>query len=72
MNQIETSITISVYPDPDYHFEVHAGDVINVEYVEHGRNGTEDRRVDVAFGSLDEMEAVAKAMLKVVANSRTP
>jgi len=69
---IETSITISVYADPDYHFEVSAGDLIQVTYVERLRefNVNKDRRTDVSFGSLDEMAAVAKAMLKVVANSR--
>jgi hypothetical protein len=67
---IETSITISVYPDPDYHFEVLAGDVIKVEYVEHSNEVHAERRFDVSFGSLDEMEAVAHAMLKVVAMSR--
>lgn len=66
---IETSITIKVFPDPDYHFEVSAGDVIMVEYVEHAREGSEERRFDVSFGSIKEMEAVAQAMLKVVANS---
>ena len=72
MNDIVTDITINVYADPDYHFEVQAGDVISVRYVEHvsGDNLATDRRSDVSFGSLDEMEAVAKAMLKVVANSR--
>jgi hypothetical protein len=69
---IVTDITINVYADPDYHFEVHAGDVINVTYVEHlnEHNVDKERRCDVSFGSLDEMEAVAKAMLKVVAQSR--
>lgn len=72
MNDIVTDITISVYPDPDYHFEVHAGDTIQVTYVEHlhEHNVASERRSDVSFGSLDEMEAVAKAMLKVVAQSR--
>lgn len=74
MNEITTTITIDVYPDPDYHYEVSAGDVISVTYVEHINeyNATWSlrRRSDVSFGSLEEMEAVAKAMLKVVANSR--
>ena len=68
---IETSITISIHPDEDYHFEVHAGDVIKVEYIEHSQiNNGAERRFDIAFGSLEEMEAVAKAMLRVVAQSR--
>jgi hypothetical protein len=72
MNEITTDITINVYPDPDYHFEVSAGDMISVTYIEHINqyNLDKERRSDVSFGSLDEMEAVAKAMLKVVANSR--
>lgn len=70
MNDIVTDITINVYPDPDYHYEVSAGDVISVAYVEHinEHNTERNRRWDVSFGSLKEMEAVAQAMLKVVAN----
>lgn len=64
---IETDITISVYPDSDYHFEVTAGDMFRVEYHEHNISGVTSQ---VAFGSLDEMEAVANAMLKVVALRR--
>ena len=64
---IETTITIAVYPDPEYHFEVSAGDTIQVTYIERANKNHYERRCDVTFGSLDEMEAVAKAMLKVIA-----
>jgi hypothetical protein len=69
---IETDITINVYADEDYHYAVSAGGVIGITYVEHtnGETAKEDRNHVVHFGSLDEMESVAKAMLKIVANSR--
>jgi hypothetical protein len=67
MNEIETDITINVYPDPNYHFEVTSSDAIRVTYVERINM---EHRFDISFGSLDEMEAVAIAMLKVVALSR--
>ena len=61
---IATSLTISVHPDPDYHFEVSAADdEINLRYFE-GKPRAMER--DVAFASLEEMEAVAHAMLDVV------
>jgi hypothetical protein len=72
MSKFETSVTVSVYPDPDYHFEISAGDMIKVEYVDHsqGASKSNERRFDISFGSLDEMEAVAQAMLKAVKNQR--
>ena len=60
---IETNIVLSVCPDPDYHFDVSVADELSVTYVEHGR---ETANSSVSFGSLEEMEAVAKAMLRVV------
>jgi len=62
---IATSLTISVYPDPDYHFEISAADdEINLRYFE-GKPRVVER--ELAFASLEEMEAVAHAMLDVVA-----
>lgn len=58
---IETGITLTVYADPDYHFEVTVFDELSLSYVEGDR-----MRENIGFGSLDEMEAVAKAMLKAV------
>lgn len=67
MSKIETSITITVYADPDYHYEVISDELLSLDYVEG------DRREHIGFGSIDEMIAVAKAMLKVVelTNERT-
>jgi hypothetical protein len=59
---IETGVTFTVYANPDYHFEVEASDEYGVTYVDHQIT----QRVTVSFGSLDEMEAVARAMLKAV------
>lgn len=59
---IETGVTFTVYADPDYHFEVEASDEYSVTYVDHQVS----QKVNIGFGSLDEMEAVARAMLKAV------
>ncbi len=59
---IETGITITVYADLDYHYEIVDEELLEVRYVERGREASSA----VGFGSVDEMEAVAKAMLKVV------
>lgn len=71
MEQIETSVdfTITVYADSDYHYKASSGDMHRVAYFE-SDNGTYVEKSHVSFGSLDEMEAVAKAMLKIVAISR--
>lgn len=66
MSTYETSITVSVYVDPDYHYEVSAGDMLEVIYVENNTN----HKTAISFGSVDEMEEVAKAILKVVALSK--
>lgn len=58
---IETGVTLSVYADHDYRFDVEVSDEFSVVYVENGKEGSR-----VSFGSLDEMEAVAKAMLKAI------
>lgn len=63
MSKIETAVTISVYPDPEYHFNVTAGDILfYVEYIENGA----DPPSRISFGSPEEMRAVALAMLKAV------
>ena len=58
---IETGITVTVYADIDYRYEVSVEDTIELKYVENGREET----ISIGFGSVAEMEAVAKAMLKV-------
>jgi len=58
---IETGLTFTIYPMDDvYHYEVHCGSVFSIEYVEEGR----DDKPTIGFGSAQEMEAVAIAMLK--------
>ena len=57
---METGITLSVYPGDGYHYDAVANiDEIVVVYKE---NGVEKSRV--AFGTIEEMEAVAKALLR--------
>lgn len=54
-----TDITLTVYPQEDYHYEVLVGDeMLSVTYSERARS-----IVHVSFGSIEEMRAVAKAML---------
>jgi hypothetical protein len=60
---IETGITITVLADEEYSYEVHADpSLIGIEYKEVGQK----TKQYISFGSLDEMKAVAEAMLKVV------
>lgn len=62
---LETGITLTVYADQDYSYDVKVNaSTISVNYVE--SRLTRDRDTELRFGSLEEMEAVAKAMLKAV------
>lgn len=64
---LETNVTIGVHTDPSYHYEVYVGDVIELVYYEGVSDGTEHaRKGDIAFGSVEEMEAIALAMLRAV------
>ena len=63
---LETGITLTVYADVDYRYEVNVADEIDLTYKEDGR----DRDLRIGFGSLDEMEAVARAMLNAVKLAR--
>lgn len=57
---IQTGITVEVFPDSEYRYEVSVNDeLISLNYFEEGQER------EIAFGSLDELEAVANAMLKV-------
>jgi len=63
---IETGLTISVYADRHYHYEVQCNGEFSLLYVENGR---EDKPY-ISFGSIEEMEAVATAMLKTARLAR--
>jgi hypothetical protein len=59
---METGITLSIYPEDDYHYDVDVHlDEIAVVYNE---SGIEKSRM--SFGNIEEMEAVARAMLRAV------
>jgi hypothetical protein len=62
VNKIETGITLEVYADPEYFYEVHLGGEYTLTYKETDLN----IKTILGFGSLEEMEAVANAMLKAV------
>lgn len=62
----ETGVQLTVYADHDYRFVVSGPDELMLEYVEEGR----DNKPYISFGSLEEMESVAKAMLTVVRLAR--
>ena len=59
MKKFETDVTVTVYADPEYRYEVSAGGLPSLDYVEG------ERRTHIGFGSVDEMVAVARAILKV-------
>ena len=62
--KIETGITLTVYADHDYHFDVSVlSDEMSVTYVE-AEFDTHGQRL--SFGSIEEMQAVAHAMLKAI------
>lgn len=59
MNNIEIGVQMTVHSDPDYHYVVEVSDILNVKYIEHL---TGEEQV-VSFGSVEEMRAVANAMI---------
>lgn len=69
MNNIETGVTLEVYADLDYFYEIHVGGEYTLTYKEKHADKLGDK-VYVGFGSLEEMEAVAKAMLRAVKTAR--
>lgn len=69
MNNIQTGVTLDVYADLDYFYEIRVGEEYTLTYKE-TRSDQLDRKVYVGFGSLEEMEAVAKAMLRAVKTAR--
>lgn len=67
---IDLDYTVDVYSDVAYHHRVKAGEEINVTYHQDDDAGKRQELARVGFGSLDEMEAVANAMLAVVRMAR--
>ena len=57
---METGITLSVYPGDGYHYDI----VVNIEDIELVYKEDDVEKSRVAFGTIEEMEAVAKAMLR--------
>ncbi len=58
---INSEMRITLYADHDYKYTVFAGYEYGIVYLD-----ILDNKRELTFGSLDEMEAVAKTMLKVV------
>lgn len=78
INQPSFDFTVGVHSDPEYHYEAVCSefDEMALVYKEDRVEGDESllKRVEtcrIAFSSLDEMQAVAKAMLRVVTMART-
>lgn len=59
---IETGLVITVYAEHDYSYVVAEGTVTYKE--DRGEGGV--LAVEISFGSIDQMEATAKAMLMMV------
>lgn len=59
---IATGITLTVYADQDYRYNIEVSDEMSLVYEEDGR----EKDLRISFGSLNEMEAVANAMLRAV------
>ena len=59
---IATGITLTVYVDHDYRYNIEVSDEMALVYEEDGR----EQDLRIGFGSLNEMEAVANAMLRAV------
>ena len=55
---LDTQVTMTIYADPDYYFEVNEYDI---KYVEGDR-----QTIEIGFGTNEEVEAVANAMLTIV------
>lgn len=62
---METTTKITIHVDCEYEYDVEASsDTIQLSYREILSDS--HTQVDIAFATLDEMEAVAQAMLRVV------
>jgi len=71
---IEFTNTVKIYPTHDYHFEVDITDIGtgNLSYHEDCPTSGDRKMVQIIYfrSSPDEMEAVAKAMLKLAREAR--
>ncbi len=61
---IVTDVNFLVYPQEDYYYEVSVGEVLSITYKESAGQQVPVQQVYLSFGSIEEMRAVAKAMLK--------
>lgn len=55
---ILTDVVMKVWPQEDYHYEVTVGEILTVTYIE-----TDGDERYISFGSIEEMRAVATAMM---------
>ena len=66
MSGIDKSIEIVVAGNHDYRFRVGVSDLCSVAYEENGRT----ENIEITFGSVEEMEETARAMLFVAKAAR--
>lgn len=57
----DTTVQVTVHADPSYQFTASVGEEVELIYNEHETARTNT----LSFGSVKEMEAVARAMLEV-------
>ena len=62
MSKCDIGVVHTVYTGDCYRFEVDLSDEFSLEYVETDSKRVETRRDRIAFGSIDEVEAVVKAL----------
>lgn len=62
MARCDIGITHTVYTGETYRYEVDLSDEISLEYIETDDDHAEIRRDRIAFGSLEEVEAVILAL----------
>jgi hypothetical protein len=62
MRKCEIGVKHTVYTGDCYEYEVDLSDELSLEYVETDGKRKETRRDRIAFGSLEEVEAVIQAL----------
>ena len=62
MSKFDIGVVHTVYTGDCYRFEVDLSDEFSLEYVETDSKRVETRRDRIAFGSLEEVEAVIQAL----------